>query len=108
MGCPGFVTGSGFADCSPAWEIARAIWSKGAKYASSTRCKLAQAISQGCLHSGMCLRALLGLHWGYIGVIWMILLGLYWGYIGILLGLCWDCTGASIFSTDDFSPETLS
>ena len=32
---------------------------------------------------------MLGLCWGYIGV----MLGLYWGYIGVLLGLYWGYVG---------------
>ena len=31
-----------------------------------------------------------GLHWGYIGVV----LGLHWGYTGVVLALYWGCTGA--------------
>ena len=34
-------------------------------------------------------RAMLGLSWGYIGVI----LGLYWGSIGVILGLYWGYLG---------------
>ena len=35
---------------------------------------------------------MLGLCWGYVGV----MLGLCWGYVGVMLGLCWGDIGVML------------